>query len=105
MSKCWTDGSSANWMLWQPISGDVFLRIAELIEAHGIAAMREPQVKHLEGELWEMRMKGKDGIARAIYVTATAERVVVVHAFIKKTQKTPASALEIARKRAREVTA
>ena len=49
-------------------------------------------------------MKGKDGIARAIYVTARGERVVVVHAFVKRTQKTPQDALEIARKRAKEVT-
>jgi phage-related protein len=47
-----------------------FLRIVELIELHGVAAMHEPHVKHLEGKLSEMRMKGKDGIARAIYVTA-----------------------------------
>jgi phage-related protein len=81
-----------------------FLRIAELIEQHGPAAMHEPYVKHLEGKLWEMRMKGRDGIARAIYVTAKGERAVVLHAFVKKTQKTPRQALEIARKRAREVT-
>ena len=59
-------------------------------------AMQEFYVKNLEGKLWEMRMKGRDGIARAIYVTATRERVVVVHAFDKKTQKTPNRALEIA---------
>jgi phage-related protein len=81
-----------------------FLRIAGLIEQHGIAAIHEPYVKHLEGKLWEMRMKGKDGIARAVYVTAKGERVVVVHAFAKKTQKTPQAALEIARQRAKEVT-
>jgi phage-related protein len=80
-----------------------FLRIVELIERHGFAAMHEPHVKHLEGKLWEMRMKGKDGIARAIYVTAERERVVVVHAFTKKTQKTPARALDVARTRAKEV--
>lgn len=80
-----------------------FLRIAELIEQHGLAAMREPHVKHLEGKLWEMRLKGKDGIARAIYVVAAEERVVVIHAFSKKTQKTPTSALQVARSRAREV--
>jgi len=80
-----------------------FLRIVELIELHGVAAMHEPHVKHLEGKLSEMRMKGKDGIARAIYVTAEVERVVVVHAFTKKTQKTPARALDVARKRAKEV--
>lgn len=81
-----------------------FLRIAELIERHGLGAMHEPYVKHLDGKLWEMRMKGRDGIARAIYVTAKGERVVVVHAFVKKTQKTPQRALEIARERAKEVT-
>jgi phage-related protein len=48
-------------------------------------------------------MKGRDGIARAIYVTAVGQRVVVVHAFAKKTQKTPQRALEIARARAKEV--
>ena len=80
-----------------------FLRIVELIEKHGRAAMHEPHVKHLEGKLWEMRMKGKDGIARAVYVTATGERLVVVHAFTKKTQKTPTRALETARARAKEV--
>jgi len=48
-------------------------------------------------------MKGRDGIASAIYVTAIGERVVVVHAFDKKTQKTPARALEVARERAKQV--
>jgi phage-related protein len=80
-----------------------FLRIAELIERHGPAGVHEPYVKHLDGKLWEMRMKGKDGIARAIYITAQGERVVVLHAFVKKTQKTPQRALEIARERAKEV--
>lgn len=65
--------------------------------------MHEPYVKHLGGKLWEMRMRGKDGIARAIYVTAPGERVVVLHAFVKKTQKTPQRALEMARDRAKEV--
>jgi len=88
------------------LSADVrqrFLRISELIEKHGMAAMQEPHIKHLEGKLWEMRMKGHDGIARAIYVTVAGERVVVVHAFAKKTQKIPRRALEIARSRAKEV--
>ncbi len=65
--------------------------------------MREPYVKHLEGKLWEMRMTGRDGIARAIYIAATGRRVIVLRAFIKKTQKTPRSELEIARRRAKEV--
>jgi len=81
-----------------------FLRIVQMIEAWGIEGMREPHVKHLDGRLWEMRMTGRDGISRAIYVVAAGRRVVVVRAFIKKTQKTPRSELELARRRAKEVT-
>ena len=80
-----------------------FLRITRLIEEAGLLNVHEPYVKHLEGSLWEMRMKGKDGIARAVYVTATGYRVVVVHVFVKKTQKTPRREIEIALKRAKEV--
>jgi phage-related protein len=60
-------------------------------------------VKHLEDRLWEMRMSGRDGIARAIYVTAVGKRVVVVRVFVKKTEKTPRQELELARKRAKDV--
>ena len=80
-----------------------FLRISNLIEASGVQNVHEPYVKHLEGPLWEMRMKGKDGIARAAYVTATGRRVVVVRVFPKKTQKTPRREIELALKRAKEV--
>ena len=80
-----------------------FARIMEMIESHGLEKMREPYVKHLQGPVWEMRMKGKDGIARAAYVTATGRRVVVVHVFPKKTQKTPRREIETALRRAKEV--
>jgi phage-related protein len=82
--------------------GAAFLRIAQMIQSHGLERMREPYVKHLEGPVWEMRMKGKDGIARAAYITATGRRVVVVHVFVKKTQKTPRREIAIALKRAKE---
>ena len=77
-----------------------FQRISELIAAHGLERVREPYVKHLEGPLWEMRMKGKSGIARACYITAVGKRVVVVHVFVKKTQKTPRREIELALKKA-----
>ena len=80
-----------------------FQRIVELIASHGLERVREPYVKHLDGPLWEMRMKGAKGIARAIYVTAIGKRVVVVHVFEKKTQKTPRREIEMALKRAKEV--
>jgi len=80
-----------------------FLRISRLIESEGLERMREPYVKHLEGPLWEMRMRGRDGIARAAYVAAAGRRVVVVRVFPKKTQKTPRREIELALKRAKEV--
>ena len=49
-------------------------------------------------------MKGRDGIARAAYVTAKGHRVVVVHVFAKKMQKTPRREIETALRRAKEVT-
>ena len=80
-----------------------FVRISRMISGNGLSAMREPYVKHLEGKLWEMRLKGRDGIARSLYVTATGKRVVVVHSFVKKTQKAPRKEIEIALRRAKEV--
>ncbi len=80
-----------------------FLRISRLIESNGLEQVHEPYIKHLEGPLWEMRMKGRDGIARAAYVSAVGRRVVVVRVFAKNTQKTPRREIELALKRAKEV--
>lgn len=81
-----------------------FSRIAGLIHDHGLERVHEPHVKHLEGKIWEIRMTGRDGIARALYVTASGKRVVVLRIFAKKTQKTPRHELELAHQRATEVT-
>jgi len=80
-----------------------FIRVAELVETLGLEAVGPPHIKHLEGKLWEMRMKGPEGIARAIYIAVKSRRVVIVHVFVKKTQKTPRKALEVARRRAAEI--
>jgi phage-related protein len=80
-----------------------FEYISRLIEEFGLERVREPHVKHLRGPLWEMRMKGRDGISRALYVTAIGPRVVVVRAFIKKTQTTPNREIALALKRAKEL--
>ena len=79
-------------------------RIADMIEQLGLSAMREPYIKHLQGKLWEMRLTGRDGISRAIYVTMSGQRVIIVRAFRKKTQKTPRSEIELALKRAETLT-
>jgi len=81
-----------------------FFWISRLIQEHGLERVREPYVKHLEKGLWEIRMKGRDGISRALYVVAKPKRVVVVRVFVKKTQKTPRKEIKLALKRAEEIT-
>lgn len=81
-----------------------FLHVAELLQAFGPQQVGMPHIRHLEGKLWEMRMKGRDGIARAVYVARTGQRLTVVHVFIKKTQKTPRRAMETARARLEKLT-
>ncbi len=81
-----------------------FLRLAERIGAAGLESLSEPHVKHLEGKLWELRLAGRDGIARALYVTAVGRKIVVVRAFVKKTQKTPRAEIKLALRRAADIT-
>ena len=78
-------------------------RVVRLIESFGGDRVGPPHVKHLQGRLWEMRLRGRDGIARALYVTVTGQRVVVVRMFVKKTQKTPRREIELALERAKEI--
>jgi phage-related protein len=68
-----------------------------------LEALPAEMLAHLRGSLWEMRLKGKDGISRALYVTAIGKCVVVVRVFIKKTQKTPSREIELALQRAKEI--
>jgi phage-related protein len=72
------------------------MRLLAMIENYGLEQMHEPHVKHLSGKLWELRVSANEGIARGLYVTMTGRRVVVLHVFEKKTQKTPKRAMELA---------
>ena len=78
-------------------------RIATLIEEKDLERVGEPHVKHVEGRLWEMRLKGRSGIARALYVAGSGRRVVIVRVFVKKTEKTPRNEIELALRRAKSV--
>ena len=80
-----------------------FTWIADLIQEHGLEKVREPYVKHLEKGLWEIRIKGRDGISRALYVTAQEKQIWVVRIFVKKTQKTPRKEIKLALERAKEI--
>ena len=80
------------------------IRLLEAVENVGLETLRVPHVRHLEGKLWELRVRAEGDIARGIYVTTTGRRVVVLHVFAKKSRKTPRRALETARERMRQVT-
>ena len=91
---------------FQHLPGDIrarFARIIGMIETYGLQRVGMPYVRHITGKLWEMRAEGRDGIARGMYVTASGQRVVLVHVFMKKTQKTPRSEIEQALANAKEV--
>ena len=77
--------------------------IVDMMIAVGPERMKAPHVKPLRDKLWEMRMSGRDGIARAIYMTTRGRRIVILHAFVKKTQKTPPQAIRLALSRAKEL--
>jgi len=80
-----------------------FVHIAEMLETFGPHQVREPYVKALGHKIFEVRMKGRDGIARALYIAAGGQRLVVLHAFVKKTAKAPRAALRIALERAKGI--
>lgn len=76
-----------------------FMHAAELLQAFGLRGVGLPHADPLEQKLWEMRMQGRDGIARALYVASSERRLVVLHVFVKKAQTTPRRAIEMALKR------
>ena len=78
-------------------------RIVALIAEHGPERLPGKLAKHIAGQLWEFRLSGRDGIARAFYVTRSGQRVLVLRVFTKKTQKTPRREIKLALARAEEI--
>lgn len=79
-----------------------YARLVELLIDHG-PSLRLPHSRALGSGLFELRPHGHSGIGRAFYCFLLGKRVVVLHAFIKKTQQTPDRELKLARKRAKEI--
>lgn len=79
-----------------------FVRITETIVSFG-PNLGRPYTSSLGEGLFEIRAKGVAGIGRAFFCTLKGRRVVILHSFIKKSQKTPKKELAIARKRLKEV--
>ena len=78
------------------------LHVFELMEIFG-ANLGEPFTKPLGKGLFEIRVKSNEGIGRSIYCYRKGNKIIVLHSFIKKTQKTPKRELEIALSRKRGV--
>ncbi|MBW1833375.1 MAG: type II toxin-antitoxin system RelE/ParE family toxin [Deltaproteobacteria bacterium] len=58
-----------------------------------------PFTRSIGDGLFEIRAKGREGIGRAFFCTVVGSKVMILHSFIKKSQKTPAKELAIARRR------
>jgi phage-related protein len=67
------------------------------------ANLGEPHTKAMGEGLFELRLKGAEGIARVFYCTVIGRRIVMLHSYVKKTQKTPQADLQIAIRRMKEV--
>ena len=79
-----------------------YARLIELVMDFG-PDLRMPHSRAIGNGLFEIRPKGRDGIGRALYCFVKGKRIIILHAFIKKSQATPQKELMIARKRMKEV--
>ena len=87
---------------WPPGIRAGYLRIVEAMQEHG-PDLGLPHTRAMGGGLFEIRAKGREGIGRAFYCTVVGQRIVILHAFTKKTEQTPQRELETARARLKEV--
>ena len=62
-----------------------------------------PHTDAFGGGLFELRLKGAEGIARVFFCTMIEQKIVMLHSFIKKTQKTPEKELKLAKQRMKEL--
>jgi phage-related protein len=79
-----------------------YARMTELLEEFGLE-LRMPHSRAMGSGLFELRPRGREGIARVFYCTKVGRKIIILHSFIKKTNETPKRELDIARRRQREV--
>ena len=79
-----------------------YLRLTDMMLEFG-ANLGMPHTRAMSDGLFELRIKGKEGIARVFYCTLLGQRIVMLHGFIKKSEKTPPKELRLARERLAEV--
>jgi len=79
-----------------------YARLTDLLEEFGLD-LRMPHSRAMGGGLYELRPRGREGIARVFYCTLVGQRILILHSFIKKTHGMPTRELALARRRQREV--
>ena len=79
-----------------------YLRLADLMQEFG-GNLGIPHTRAMGGGLFELRVKSKEGIARVFFCTVIGQRIVMLHGFIKKSEKTPLKELKLAKLRLSEV--
>lgn len=80
-----------------------YLKITDLLEKEGPEYLGLPHSKSLGNGLFELRIKAKEGIARVFYIYQIKNKIIMLHSFIKKTQKTSKKELDIAQKRLKKL--
>jgi phage-related protein len=73
-----------------------YLRLTDMMLEFG-ANLGMPHTRAMSDGLFELRIKSKEGIARVFYCTLMGQRIVMLHGFVKKTEKTPPRELKVAR--------
>ena len=79
-----------------------FLHIVEMMEEYG-PSLGKPYTASIGNGLFEVKAKGKEGIGRSLFCTIKGREIIILHSFIKKSQKTPKKEIDLARKRMKEV--
>ncbi len=79
-----------------------FMRYAERMEIYG-PDLGMPHTRPMGEGLFELRLKAAEGIARIFYCTIVERRIVMLHQFVKKSEKTPKKEMKIARNRIKEI--
>ena len=77
--------------------------VLDLVEEFG-PSLGRPHTAPLRKGLFEIRVRGAEGIARSLFCMLPGREVVILHPFVKKTQKIPQKHLETASRRMKEVT-
>lgn len=78
------------------------IKLLELIELHG-ANLGPPHTESMGDGLFDIRAKGKEGIGRGLFCYLKGKNILVLRAFVKKSNKTPKKEIELARNRMKEV--